>query len=68
MCIGSLDGELGTVSASAKPVLWATDETNAICHCEGAVPWATPAPASRQQVLFFILFFLNLAIPSNTRS
>ncbi|CAM9972397.1 unnamed protein product [Ectocarpus sp. 12 AP-2014] len=45
----SIDAEFGTVSASAQPVLWTTDEKNAICQCEGAVPWAAPPPASRRQ-------------------
>eukprot|EP00752_Nemacystus_decipiens_P008498 g7591.t2 len=46
----SLDAEFGTVSTSAQPVLWSTDEKNSICHCEGAVPWAEPPPTSRRQV------------------
>lgn len=49
LVFGSLDAEYGTVSASAHPVMWTTDERNAICHCEGAVPWAAPPPASRRQ-------------------
>ncbi|CAB1114725.1 unnamed protein product [Ectocarpus sp. CCAP 1310/34] len=44
-----IDAEFGTISASAQPVLWTTDEKNAICQCEGAVPWAAPPPASRRQ-------------------
>ncbi|CAM9267766.1 unnamed protein product, partial [Sphacelaria rigidula] len=42
--------ERGTVFASARPVLWTTDESNGICHCEGTVPWAAPPRASRRQV------------------
>lgn len=46
----SLDEEQGTISTSSQPVLWRTDESNAICQCEGAVAWAVPPPVSRRQV------------------
>lgn len=59
----SLDAEYGTVSTSAQPVLWKTDERNSICHCEGAVPWAAPPPASRRQARERSIFFSQLLSP-----